>query len=334
VRGRLLLAGAIATALSCGGSGPSVQPSPTIEDPVVSCPSDISVTAHSGSSPTAVFDVPTASKGAPPVTVSCTPSSGSQFSDGVTNITCEAIDSRAHKGSCSFSVVVTPVPHLLKTKFMALGDSLTEGKTRVISGIIVVPGNTTPPIFNAAGSYPEILNSKLAARYQDQTITMVAFGRGLETAGEGKIRLRDYWDQFNADAVMLLEGTNDLTDVSTNTTDGINRAMDSVVEALRTDIVFAKGKGARVFLGTLLPLLPPVAPNPVAAVPVVNVRIKALAVEQNVTLVDINAAVPPSMISTIDGIHPKPGSDAYSLMADAWLNAIIATMEVKPSTTP
>ena len=95
-------------AVSCG-SGPTVQPSPVIEDPIVNCPSDISVTAHSGSSPTVSFDAPTAAKGAPPVTVLCTPASGTAFKNGVTPVTCEATDSRAHKASCSFSVVVTPV---------------------------------------------------------------------------------------------------------------------------------------------------------------------------------------------------------------------------------
>lgn len=65
---------------------------------------------------------------------------------------------------------------LVKTKFPAFGDSLTEGKTRLRPGTIIqVPGG----IFNAARSYPEILNAKLPARYQDQTITMIAYGWGV-----------------------------------------------------------------------------------------------------------------------------------------------------------
>jgi lysophospholipase L1-like esterase len=323
----LLLAAAAATALSCGGA-PMVQPSPVIDDPTVSCPADISVTAHGGSSPTVAYDVPVAAKGAPPVTVTCTPGAGSAFKNGTTTVTCEATDSRAHKGSCTFSVVVTSVPQLLKTKFMALGDSITEGKTRLIGPtILTVPDKH----FNAGGSYPEVLNAKLSARYQDQTITMVTDGLGLEEAGEGKLRLQADWPLYNPDALLLMEGTNDITATTTNTVAGMNDAMDSVINALRTDITFAKSRGARVFLATLLPLAPPVAPNSIAAIPVVNTRIKALAIEQNVTLVDINLAVPTSMISTIDGIHPKPGSEAYSIMADEWLKAIIATMEVKPA---
>jgi hypothetical protein len=81
-------------------------------------------------------------------------------------------------------------------------------------------------------------------------------------------------------------------------------------------------------------LVPPASALAVAAVPTLNNRIRAVAFEQGATLVDINAVVPASMISTIDGIHPKPGSDAYSLMADEWLKAIVATMEVKPSPVP
>ena len=323
----LLLAAAAATSLNCG-SGPTVQPSPMVEDPTVSCPADISVTAHAGSSPTVAYEIPVAAKGAPPVTVACAPAAGSEFKNGTTTVTCEATDSRARKGRCSFSVIVTPVPQLLRTKFMAFGDSLTEGKTRLIGpSIIQVPDKH----FNATGSYPEALNAKLTARYQDQTITMVADGWGGEFAGEGKIRLQAEWGQYNPEVLLLMEGTNDITDSTTKTVDGMEAAMNSVVDALRTDIGFAKARGARVFLGTIVSLVPPVAPNSIAAIPVLNNRIKALAAEQSVTLVDISAVVPASMISTIDGIHPKPGSDAYSLMADEWMKAIVAALEVKPS---
>jgi lysophospholipase L1-like esterase len=102
---------------------------------------------------------------------------------------------------------------------------------------------------------------------------------------------------------------------------------------LRTDIAFAKSRGALVFLATIVPMTAPSPPNAIAAIPTLNTRIKALAQEQNVTLVDINAVVPTSLISTIDGIHPKPGTEAYSLIADEWLKAIVATME-KPSPLP
>ena len=309
------------------GSPPTIQPSPVIEDPAISCPATISVTAHAGANPKVAYDVPLASKGLPPVTVICTPGPGSEFKNGVTTVTCEATDVRGRKGLCSFTVVVTPVPQVLKTKFMAFGDSITEGVSKLLeSAIVQVP----PKHFNAANSYPELLNARLTARYQDQAITMVASGWGGELAEEGTLRLQDEWGVFNPEVLLLLEGTNDITAPSAKTVQGMNDAMDNTISALRFDIGFAKSRGTRVFLGTLTPLAPPVTPSAIAAVPVLNTRIRALAEEQSVTLVNINGVVPASMLS-VDGIHPKAGSEAYSLMADEWLKAIIATLEVKPS---
>jgi hypothetical protein len=63
-----------------------------------------------------------------------------------------------------------------------------------------------------------------------------------------------------------------------------------------------------------------------------NDKIKALAMKQNVPLVDLFAVVDKSDISTTGphtGIHPKAGSKAYENMANEWLKAIVATMEVK-----
>jgi lysophospholipase L1-like esterase len=95
-------------------------------------------------------------------------------------------------------------------------------------------------------------------------------------------------------------------------------------------IRFAKSRGARVFLGTLVPMTAPQPTNVIAAVPVLNSRIKSLAAAENVTLVDLFAALPTSELGG-DGLHPKPSG--YALLADEWLKAIEATMEVKPSTT-
>lgn len=53
-----------------------------------------------------------------------------------------------------------------------------------------------------------------------------------------------------------MEGTNDLTDPSTGTPAGMAAAINSVIDALRSDILFARGHGARVFVGTILPMTP------------------------------------------------------------------------------
>jgi lysophospholipase L1-like esterase len=319
----IFLAACVATALSCS-SGPGVQPSPVIDDPVVSCPSDISVTAHSGQNPTVTFDTPTALKGLAPVTVVCTPASGADFKSGTTSVTCEATDARAHKASCSFSVVVTLIPQLVKTKFMAFGDSLTEGKVTLVGrGAVVVP----PNVFNTSASYVEQLNAKLVARYQDQTITVIADGRGAEEAGAGKLRLTGELSTYNPDALLLLEGINDLLRSETATPAGMQTAIDSVLSALQNMIRQGKARGIRVFLATLLPANRET--NLTAGINTANNLIRSLAVQEGVALVDLNAAVPTSQIGA-DGLHLKPAG--YDLMADEWLKAIIATMEVTPST--
>jgi lysophospholipase L1-like esterase len=317
-----VLGACVGMMVSCG-SGPTVQPSPVIEDPAVDCPADINVTAHNGANPTVSFDQPTASKGAPPVTVVCTPASGTEFKSGTTTVTCEAADSRQHKTSCTFSVVVTRIPQLLKTKFMAFGDSLTEGKTSLIArGAVVVP----PAIFNTSASYVEQLYPKLVARYQDQAITLVAEGKGDEEAGEGKIRLPGALAAFNPDALLLLEGVNDLL----HTTDAtkLPSAVDSALNALRTMCVVARGRGVKVYIATLPPLDPAKGRSAQApSVVTLNNLIRAMAPQESATLVDLNTVVPLSLIGS-DGIHPK--AEAYPIIADEWMKAIQATLEANP----
>jgi lysophospholipase L1-like esterase len=314
-----VLTACAAVAMDCS-SGPKVQPSPVIDDPVVTCPSDISVTAHNGTNPTVTFDVPIAQKGAPPVKVLCTPESGSQFNAGVTTVMCEATDSRAHKASCSFSVSVTAIPLLLKTKFMAFGDSITEGKTSLRAPTVVV---VPPNIFNTSFSYVEQLSLKLSARYQDQTTIVIAEGRGDEEAGAGKLRLPDALSAYNPEALLLLEGVNDLL----HTTDPAQMpsAVASALNALRTMCVLARGRGVKVYIATLTPLDP--ATNHAEQAPAVvslNNLIRAMAPQEGATLVDLYAAVPLSLIGS-DGIHPK--AEAYPVIADEWMKAIQSTLE-------
>jgi lysophospholipase L1-like esterase len=324
----LLLVTGAATALSCGTGGPKVQPSPVpvIEDPVVSCPSDIAVTTHNGAIPTITFDVPTADKGAPPVAVVCTPASGTEFGNGATTVTCEATDSRARKGSCTFLVTVTPTPRLVKTTFLAFGDSLTEGKpaTRVQSEIAIP--QREPPVLNTDISYVTQLDAKFRARYQDQTITIYADGFGGRSADDDKERERQALIDVNPDALLLLEGTNNLLD------DPSSANIRSAGDALQKMVQNAKARGVRVFLATL-PRVNSHAPGyqnnagAEAAVPLLNSRIVGIAAAENVRLVDMFSAVPLTEIG-VDGVHLTVGG--YGIMADEWLKAIIDTMEVKP----
>ncbi len=291
----------------------------------MTCPANIALLSHDAQpQPSANFDAPTPVDGQAPVNVTCNPGSGTEFANGTTTITCEAVDALSRKGSCTFTVTVSRVPRLDKTKFLAFGDSITEGKIR---SVVVVP----PGILNEPGSYVNQLNTKLESRYLDQTITLVADGWGGELAGVGKLRLERDWPMFNPDALLVMEGVNDLLAPDTATPAGMDAAMNSVIDALQRMVRFGKSRGARVFLGTLVPMAAPQPANVIAAVPVLNGRIKSLAAAENVALVDLFAAVPTSELSA-DGLHPK--ASGYNLVADEWLKAIIEKMEVKPPTAP
>jgi lysophospholipase L1-like esterase len=225
-----------------------------------------------------------------------------------------------------FSVVVTPIPQLSKTRFMAFGDSLTEGKTSLLAqGAVVIP-TRKPPVFNNDVSYVSQLNAKLTERYQDQEITIIAEGFGGRTAAADRDREREVLDQWGPDALLLLEGTNDVFNVPDAA--GITSAAGAIQGMVRD----AKARRARVFLGTLPPLNShaPAAKFGLAteaAVPLLNDRIRGIAAAEGVTLVDLYAVVPVTELGN-DGLHPT--ATGYGLMADAWLKAIIETMEIKP----
>jgi lysophospholipase L1-like esterase len=314
-----------AAAICCGGKRPGPGPTPLPNAPTLSCPADITLASHQGQpQPTANFDAPVATDGQPPVNVTCNPGSGNEFPNGTTLVTCEAVDAAARKGSCTFSVVVTLVPRIEKTKFLAFGDSITEGKRTLTSHTIL----TVPPnIFYMPGGYPDLLETKLTARYADQTITLIADGLGSEKAGAGKLRLEETWLAFNPDALLVMEGDNDLLAPETSTPAGMDEAIKSVTDALRRMIRFAKGRGARVYVATLLPVTPPKPQNVIAAVPTLNAKIRTLVAEEDATLVDLYKAVPPDLIGS-DGLHPKLAT--YDLIAEEWLKAIIATLEINP----
>jgi lysophospholipase L1-like esterase len=313
------------TTVGCS-SHSTVQPTPAVDDPVLSCPADIAVTAHNGQPATATFDTPVASKGSAPITVVCVPGSATQFDAGTTTVTCTATDSRQHMGSCSFSVIVNAIPQLLKTKFMAFGDSITEGKIPTIGPSIVVPAQCPTPTgqalcFNTSSSYVEQLNTKLAARYQDQTVTIVADGLGDEEAGGGKLRLPADLATYQPDVLLLLEGVNDLLHTTDPTK--IPGAINSIVNALGNDIDSAQSRGAKTYLATLPPLNP-AKQSQASAIQTVNAQIKTLAAQKGVILVDMNAAITLDLVGS-DGIHLT--SAGYGVMADTWLKAIESTLE-------
>jgi lysophospholipase L1-like esterase len=272
----------------------------------MSCPADIQVAKHAGTPATATFDTPVAQGGRPPLNVTCSPASGSEFVPGSTAVTCNATDQVSHSASCSFAVVVEAIPQLAVTKFLAFGDSITQGTTSPAPTLLIL---------NPADAYPIKLQALLSARYLDQTITVVNEGKGGERIKDGVERLSGVLDKNKPQVLLLLHGANDLN---------VNRgaAISTIIGGLEKMTDKAQSRGIRVFLATF----PPQNPNGSRGhganyVPELNRGIKAMAVDEGATLVDLYAGFG-TYVGYIgeDGLHPTP--QGYDRMAEIWRDAI------------
>src|SRR5262249_27751519 len=185
-----LVLGSSSLVLGCTSTQPSkttVTPAPTIQ-----CPSAPAPVQTATMQPVTVsYGNPTVTNGTQPVSVTCTPTSGAGFPVGSTTVTCTATDAVNRSASCSFAVVVTfvpPPPRLSVTRFVAFGDSITQG---------AVPDGSYPTRFRVFQllppdvAYPGRLATLLKARYTAQTQQIVVFNEGLqgETAVAGAARL-------------------------------------------------------------------------------------------------------------------------------------------------
>jgi hypothetical protein len=86
-----------------------VVQAPTVAPLAISCPVIEPVTATGGAEKTKVtYTDPKVAGGLLPVTVQCTPKSGTQFALGTTSVSCVASDSAKQTASCQTSVTVLP----------------------------------------------------------------------------------------------------------------------------------------------------------------------------------------------------------------------------------
>ncbi|HJZ75804.1 MAG TPA: GDSL-type esterase/lipase family protein [Vicinamibacterales bacterium] len=261
----------------------------------LACPAPSTVASASGLPVIVTFSSPTATGGTSPLTMTCSPSSGALFPLGSTPITCRAVDARQQTATCTFTVTVTGPPRMTVTRFIAFGDSITEGFPHTISPALVDP---PPP-----GSYPLVLQSLLQARYTAQAIAVLDEGVGGEIVSSGVARLPGALAADKGGALLLMEGANDLNQFGA---DGVSR----ISSGLQTMIRMARARSMVVFVGTLLPErangTPARATHPELVVPA-NAAIRSLAAAEGVTLVDLFTAfggVPDPVLISSDGLHP------------------------------
>lgn len=335
-------------ALAAGCSSPT-EPTPTPDPaaPKISCPANVSINSLDGSATAVVYPSPTVTLGKPPVTTSCTPASSTVFKTGETTVTCTASDALQRADSCQFKVTVVAPKRLSITRFIAFGDSITLGQ----DGYELRPELLPPmlPFSNSFiltdASYPETLRRQLLATYTAQTDDIRVFndGWGGEFAGGETPTDTRSMDRFQKDvlgatyqAVLLMEGSNDVWFAALNSDPSFeNRAITNL--GIMTDR--ARAIGIRVYLATIAPQRQPNAScvprcrsDGWARVPAFNDRIRTLAAQKNVTLVDVYAAFNGDLtLISGDGLHPN--AQGFERIAQAFMDRIRATVETSPTFT-
>jgi lysophospholipase L1-like esterase len=232
-------------------------------------------------------------------------------------VSCSAVDTRQQRATCSFSVTVTAPPRISVTRYVAFGDSITEG----------LPHTITPALLDPApeGSYPLVLQALLQSRYTAQTIAVLDEGVGGENTADGLARLPGRLTADGGGTLLLMEGANDLNQFGAS---GITAA----VSALRDMIRIGRRSSTQVFIATLLPErangVPPKAFHPELVVPT-NDAIRSMAAAEGAILVDLYGAfggVPDPALISSDGLHPTAAGNQK--IAETFFTEIRARLEV------
>lgn len=206
---------------------------------------------------------------------------------------------------------------------MAFGDSLTEGeRTPAFWGS---HDRNTP---GTVLSYPFKLWTLLAATYTAQKIDVFNEGYGGEMVVSSTARSRfiDALRAHRPELVILMHGTNDLIS-------GTERGL--IIGAVEELIGDAQALGVTVFLSSVPRQLPNVGnpPKGVAAarVPNYNEDLRRMAIEENVTFIDIFPHITDSMISQVDGLHLTQAGNQR--LAELYFDAIKARYHIPAPAT-
>ena len=312
---------------ACGSSG-TTTPTPVTNPPTIACPSNTTIQSTDDNPTTVVYTAPTVSDGQQPVTTVCTPASGTLFPLGQTSVNCVATDGKQRTATCSFTVKVQSAPRLSVTSFLAFGDSLTygeDGNTAVLAPSSATLDQQLRPLVQVPYSqrYPEVLRQLLAVRYTRQVPSVYNAGKvGEALLGTGTfLRYASQIYTGSYEAVLILEGANDLTDK--------DAAIEpSMMATLRSMIATARSRGMKVWIANLPPeVASGYRGRGAELVPGYNSQLASMAASENVPLVDLYTALGDTgTYIGIDGLHPTVAG--YAKMAETFYNSIKANAEV------
>jgi lysophospholipase L1-like esterase len=292
----------------CGGS--TNAPTPPPPQLAVTCPPPVQASSLGGQPVAVTYGAAQATGGTGTVSVACSPAPETLFPTGTTTVTCMATDGGGRQASCNFSVTVTAIPRLLRTKIVAFGDSLTEGKLSA-ARLLVDAGPQ---------SYPSQLKRLLDERYTGQTIDVFNEGYGGEVVSDDETfsRFTAALSMHQPGVILLMHGVNGLNEDT----------IDRYVNALEDLVHYARVAGLAVFLATLPPLREPGAGCPECVQPF-NDDIRGIAALHGAVLVDVYAAFGNhAELIGADGLHPTAAG--YDVMAHAFFDAIRQTLEAPP----
>lgn len=218
-------------------------------------------------------------------------------------------------------------PELEVTRFVAFGDSMTWGEDGTVpSGLTPQRSNIFRPTVQVSQPYPVLLQQQLAARYVSQSPTVENQGKPAEA-----VTNPGTFPRFSAlmtsgayDVVLIMEGANDLFGAGDSSID------PDVIAGLHQMIALARQLGVRPYLATIPPEHDGCCPDRGAAwmlVPEFNNRIRSLAAQDGVPLVDVNLALAGEVAGNIgaDGLHPTQAG--YEIIAATFFDVVKRTLE-------
>ena len=160
------------------------------------------------------------------------------------------------------------------------------------------------------------------------------FGRSGTNSWEGEERARNWIGQARAAYVLILYGTNDWQDQTCQ-----NKGPDScyTVDKLQSMIEITRDRDSLPVLGTIPPVNPALAPaGRNTWIDQMNVRIKAMALQEQVLLADVNAEFKANSggLAALfsDDVHPNDAG--YQVLAQAWFKAITRGRAAAASSAP
>jgi len=297
---------------------------------------------------TVSWNLPTVA-GVPVDKSSCSPASGSMFPVGTSTVTCTP-DQTLLANACSFTITIVATPKLRLTRFMAFGDSITEGF--ITPGLLpsgVTPSDIAAQLRAAAGrpipgistavqplnAYPAQLRTLLAPAYATQSISVANEGLSGELTTEGVSRLTSSLLSVRPEVLLLFEGFNDigraLISPGTKTPSSIAAPIAANLRSMAQE---AQGRGVEVLLATLTPVSDSYdlsAPGTRGAIVTLNAEIRSIAAQLGLGgVIDLYAALArvPGVLGA-DGFHPTAAG--YRRMAEVFFAEIVSRYDITPT---